>query len=94
MPLNRDAQHADEAHPRIACDVCEGEFFDQEDLAVHYLSSRKHPKCEKCGIGFRDQFDYTDVSDKIHHWFPFTSDHAAWRFHTSGVSLSSVPMAL
>jgi len=67
---NRDSQHAEETHPRIACDVCEGEFFDREELAIHYLSSRKHPKCEKCGVGFRDRFDYTDVSDKACFWFP------------------------
>lgn len=67
---NQDSQHAEEAHPRIACDVCEGEFFDREELAIHYSSSRKHPKCEKCGAGFRNQFDYTDVSDKTCRWSP------------------------
>ncbi|KAH0834850.1 hypothetical protein J3R83DRAFT_10473 [Lanmaoa asiatica] len=60
------AAHVDEVHPRVACHVCEGEFFDPEDLAIHYLSSWKHPKCEKCGIGFRDQFDYTDHGASAH----------------------------
>lgn len=68
---NWGSQHVNETHPLVACHVCEDVFFDQERLALHYLSSPKHPKCEKCGIGFRDQFDYTDVSDQIRHCFSF-----------------------
>ncbi|KAG9311706.1 hypothetical protein JVU11DRAFT_7944 [Chiua virens] len=60
------AAHVAEVHPRIACDVCDGELFDQEALAIHYLTSRKHPKCEKCGVGFSDQFDYTDHGASAH----------------------------
>ncbi|KAF9239307.1 hypothetical protein BU15DRAFT_46934, partial [Melanogaster broomeanus] len=63
---NNDAytKHVEEAHPRIACDTCDGALFDQDELPSHYLSSRKHPKCGECGIGFRDRFDFSDVSAK------------------------------
>lgn len=67
---HRVSQHVSETHLRIPCDVCEGEIFDPEELPCHYLKSRKHPTCEKCDIGFRDQYDYTDVSDKFRLFYP------------------------
>ncbi|KAF9226373.1 hypothetical protein BS17DRAFT_544648 [Gyrodon lividus] len=58
--------HVEEAHPRVACDTCDGALFDQDELPAHYLSSRKHPKCGKCGIGFNDQFDFADHGASAH----------------------------
>jgi hypothetical protein len=67
------SQHVEETHPRFACDTCDGALFDQDELPAHYLSSRKHPKCEKCHIGFNDQFDFADVSAKpFNHFLPLT----------------------
>ena len=86
----RDSQHVDEAHPLIACDVCEGEIFDREKISIHYSSSRKHPECGKCGIGFRDQFDYTDVSEMACCWFSLDLGSCSMaRLHIPSVIVTS-----
>jgi hypothetical protein len=35
--------------------------MDESDLDAHYLSSRNHPACEKCNVGFPSEQEYTEV---------------------------------
>ncbi|EIW77052.1 hypothetical protein CONPUDRAFT_157324 [Coniophora puteana RWD-64-598 SS2] len=46
------AMHVESFHPRIPCEVCDGEVFEAEDLPRHWVTSSKHPTCFRCSEGF------------------------------------------
>ncbi|KAI6045258.1 hypothetical protein EDC04DRAFT_3137208 [Pisolithus marmoratus] len=52
--------HVAEVHRPTPCEACEGLLIDEDDLPLHYLTSRKHPTCGTCQIGFKDTFSYSE----------------------------------
>ena len=51
-------QHIANAHPKVRC--C-GTLLNESDLDMHYLTSRNHPVCDKCKVGFPSELEYTEV---------------------------------
>jgi hypothetical protein len=51
-------QHIANAHPKVRC--C-GTLLNEVELDAHYLTSRNHPVCDKCNVGFATQVEYTEV---------------------------------
>lgn len=46
------------------CVQCQTTFAD-ETLSVHYFSSKLHPKCKPCNLGFPDSVAHHAVSDRF-----------------------------
>ncbi|KAG2137403.1 uncharacterized protein EDB93DRAFT_764757 [Suillus bovinus] len=53
--------HTETMHPQVSCQLCDGALFDPEELPMHYLTSRNHPACDKCQVGFSDQAEFAMV---------------------------------
>ena len=51
-------QHIANAHPKVRC--C-GTLLNESDLDMHYLTSRNHPVCDRCNVGFPSEQEYTEV---------------------------------
>lgn len=51
-------QHIANSHPKVRC--C-GALMNESELETHYLSSRNHPACDKCNVGFPTEQEYTEV---------------------------------
>jgi hypothetical protein len=51
-------QHIANAHPKVRC--C-GSLLNESDLDMHYLTSRNHPVCSKCNVGFPTEQEYAEV---------------------------------
>ena len=51
-------QHIANAHPKVRC--C-GSLLNESDLDMHYLTSRNHPACDRCSVGFPSEHEYTEV---------------------------------
>ena len=52
-------QHIANAHPKVRC--C-GTLLNESDLDMHYLTSRNHPVCSRCNVGFPTDQEYAEVS--------------------------------
>ena len=52
-------QHIANAHPKVRC--C-GSLLNESDLDMHYLTSRNHPVCNMCNVGFPTEQEYAEVS--------------------------------
>ena len=51
-------QHIANAHPKVRC--C-GTLLNESDLDMHYLTSRNHPVCSRCNVGFPTEQEYAEV---------------------------------
>ncbi len=58
-------QHIANAHPKVRC--C-GTLLYESDLDRHYLTSRNHPVCNRCSVGFPSEQEYTEVGGEC-QWF-------------------------
>jgi len=56
-------QHTETIHPQVSCPLCDGALFDPGELSSHYMTSRNHPACDKCQIGFSDQAEFAMVGE-------------------------------
>ncbi|KAI6094681.1 hypothetical protein EDD16DRAFT_814726 [Pisolithus croceorrhizus] len=52
--------HMVEVHRPTPCETCKGLIVDETDLPHHYLSSRRHPTCGTCQMGFKDRFGFAE----------------------------------
>lgn len=52
--------HISDIHRPTPCEPCGGLVLDERDLPEHYMSSRNHPVCMKCDIGFKDSLEFAD----------------------------------
>lgn len=52
--------HISDVHRPTPCEPCGGLVLDERDLPAHYVSSRNHPVCTKCDVGFKDSFEFAD----------------------------------
>ncbi|KAL4068590.1 hypothetical protein V8B97DRAFT_1973637 [Scleroderma yunnanense] len=59
---NNDAYnlHVSDVHRPTPCEPCGGLVFDERDIPTHYLSSKNHPMCTICHVGFKDGSDFAD----------------------------------
>ena len=51
-------QHIANDHPKVRC--C-GSLLNESDLDMHYLTSRNHPVCSRCNVGFPTEQEYAEV---------------------------------
>jgi hypothetical protein len=58
-------QHITNAHPKVRC--C-GTLLNESDLDMHYLTSRNHPVCDRCNVGFPSEQEYGEVGGQC-QWF-------------------------
>ncbi|KAG0700948.1 hypothetical protein DFH29DRAFT_1052764, partial [Suillus ampliporus] len=57
--------HTETIHPQVSCQPCDGALFDPGELPMHYLTSRNHPVCDMCQVGFSDQVEFAMVGGNI-----------------------------
>ncbi|KAH7915029.1 hypothetical protein BJ138DRAFT_998655 [Hygrophoropsis aurantiaca] len=72
--------HVETAHPQLSCGSCDGRVFDPQDLPEHYLSSKNHPICMICNLGYSDQIAYV-----AHGAYEHPDSHCflcQWQFDT------------
>ena len=56
-------QHIETVHQSFGCTNCGGERVRFADTDAHYLTSRSHPKCMICKLGFRNRIVFDDVRE-------------------------------
>jgi len=61
-------QHEKDAHPQLACRLCDGRLVYIDELEGHYLESKNYPTCSSCLVGFQDQFSYEEVGSHFLSW--------------------------
>jgi len=40
-------------------------LLNESDLDMHYLTSRNHPVCDRCNVGFPSEREYAEVGGRI-----------------------------
>jgi hypothetical protein len=87
-------QHTETVHPQVSCQLCDGVLFDPEELPIHYFTSRNHPVCDVCQIGFSDQAEFAMVRKYYCHQHLDLGRHAARRNNTPRGLLPPMPVVV
>ena len=51
----RFSQHMAIAHPELCCSLCHMIFSSKEHLREHHKTTRRHPSCTHCNVGFSSE---------------------------------------
>ncbi|KAF5390045.1 hypothetical protein D9757_003894 [Collybiopsis confluens] len=59
-------KHCREEHANTRCQQCERQYDVLADLQHHFLTSKKHPTCGTCKVGFENDIEFEKHNVSVH----------------------------